>query len=73
MPLNIIKLIALTSLLLSFSRLSYAETVMRIASWLPPTHVQNAVVWPTWGKWIEAATDGRVKVMIEYGLGRPKK
>ncbi|PIE25083.1 MAG: C4-dicarboxylate ABC transporter substrate-binding protein [Neptuniibacter caesariensis] len=49
-----------------------AETTMRVASWLPPTHPQNAIIWPTWSKWVEEATEGRVKVAVEYGLGHPK-
>jgi len=49
-----------------------AETTMRVASWLPPTHPQNAVVLDTWGKWIDEATEGRVKMVIEYGMGHPK-
>ncbi|EAR62202.1 TRAP transporter substrate-binding protein [Neptuniibacter caesariensis] len=49
-----------------------AETTLRVGSWLPPTHPQNTVVWPTWSKWVEEATDGRVKVVVEYGLGHPK-
>ncbi|WP_428033338.1 TRAP transporter substrate-binding protein [Amphritea sp.] len=56
----------------SFSVSAMAETTLRVASWLPPTHPQNAVVWPTWAKWVEDATEGRVKVEIEYGLGHPK-
>jgi len=39
---------------------------------MPPTHPQNAVVWTTWAKWVEEATEGRVKVAVEYGLGHPK-
>jgi TRAP-type C4-dicarboxylate transport system substrate-binding protein len=49
-----------------------ADTTLRVASWLPPTHPQNAVVWPTWSKWVEEATEGRVKVAVEYGMGHPK-
>jgi TRAP-type C4-dicarboxylate transport system substrate-binding protein len=49
-----------------------ADTVMRVSSWLPPTHPQNAVVLTTWGKWIEEATQGRVTMAIEYGMGHPK-
>ncbi|MBU2966597.1 TRAP transporter substrate-binding protein [Amphritea sp. 2_MG-2023] len=49
-----------------------ADTVMKFASWAPPSHVQNRVVIPTWGKWVEDVTQGRVKVEIEYGLGHPK-
>ncbi|MBR9867184.1 MAG: TRAP transporter substrate-binding protein [Oceanospirillales bacterium] len=56
----------------SLSATALAETTLRVASWLPPTHPQNAVVWPTWAKWVEDATEGRVKVDIEYGLGHPK-
>ncbi|MDK2776826.1 MAG: TRAP transporter substrate-binding protein [Pseudomonadota bacterium] len=49
-----------------------AETVLRVGTWLPPTDKQNEVVWPTWAKWVEEATEGRVKVKLEYGLGHPK-
>jgi len=49
-----------------------AEKVMRVGSWLPPTHNMNAEVLPTWGKWIEEATEGRVTVKVEYPGGHPK-
>lgn len=49
-----------------------ADTTLRVGSWLPPSHPQNAVVWPTWAKWVEEATEGRVEVVVEYGLGHPK-
>lgn len=49
-----------------------AETVLRVGTWLPPTDKQNEVVWPTWAKWVEDATEGRVKVKLEYGMGHPK-
>lgn len=49
-----------------------AEQTMRVHSWLPPTHTMNADVLPTWGQWIEKATEGRVKLKIEYPGGHPK-
>lgn len=49
-----------------------AEKIMRVGSWLPPAHNMNAEVLPTWGKWIEEATEGRVKIKIEYPGGHPK-
>lgn len=57
---------------LSVSGHVMAETVMRVGSWLPPTHTQNANVLPTWGEWISEATEGRVKLKIEYVSGHPK-
>lgn len=63
---------ALTVSLFSSAVMAAKPAVMRFATWLPPTHVQNAVVIPTWSKWIEKATEGRVKVEVEYGLGHPK-
>lgn len=57
---------------LALSLPASAETILRVASWVPPSHPQNRVVWPTWAKWVEDATEGRVKVKIEYGLGHPK-
>ncbi|MGB1092070.1 MAG: C4-dicarboxylate ABC transporter substrate-binding protein, partial [Oceanobacter sp.] len=49
-----------------------SETILRVGTWLPPTNAQNAVVWPTWAKWVEEATEGRVKIKMEQGLGHPK-
>lgn len=43
--------------------------IMHVATAGPPGHVQNSVVFPTWGKWIEEATEGRVKIKLEYALG----
>ncbi len=45
---------------------------MRVGSWLPPKHTMNKDVLPTWGKWIEEATEGRVTLKIEYPGGHPK-
>nr|WP_234985263.1 TRAP transporter substrate-binding protein [Oceanospirillum multiglobuliferum] len=54
------------------STFALSETTLRVGTWLPPTHPQNAVVWPTWAKWVEDATEGRVKIKMEQGLGHPK-
>lgn len=62
-------LFALTWLL---SLPSQAETILRVGTWLPPTNPQNSEVWATWSQWVEEATEGRVKVKLEYGLGHPK-
>lgn len=70
--MNFLKTAAAVTLGVSLSAGAMAETTLRVASWLPPTHPQNAVVWPTWAKWVEEATEGRVKVAIEYGMGHPK-
>ncbi|KZN15483.1 C4-dicarboxylate ABC transporter substrate-binding protein [Marinomonas sp. TW1] len=56
---------------ISFSAMA-AETTLRVATWLPPTNPQNATVWPTWKKWVEEATEGRVEVVIENYTGHPK-
>ncbi|WP_432470978.1 TRAP transporter substrate-binding protein [Amphritea sp. HPY] len=66
-----LKISALT-LGLAFSFESMADQVLRIATWASPAHPQNSVVFPTWGKWVEEATEGRVKVELEYGMGHPK-
>ncbi|QJD71425.1 TRAP transporter substrate-binding protein [Marinobacterium sp. LSUCC0821] len=49
-----------------------AETTMRVATWLPPTHPQNAVGMVNFQKMVEEATEGRVKVVIENFQGHPK-
>ncbi|MGF1681344.1 TRAP transporter substrate-binding protein [Photobacterium minamisatsumaniensis] len=48
------------------------EKVIRISTWGSPNHGVNKIIWPTWGEWIEEATDGRVVVKIEYDLGPPQ-
>lgn len=58
---------------LLFSNSFAQETVLNVSTWLPPTHVQNAVVWPTWASWVEEATEGRVKVRIENSSNDPKQ
>lgn len=55
-----------------YSTSAMSQTVMRFASWMPPTHPVNEVVLPTWKKWIEEATDNRVTLAVEYNLGHPK-
>ena len=49
-----------------------SQTQLRIATWLSPNHTMNKDVLPTWGEWIEEATEGRVKVQLEYNVGHPK-
>lgn len=66
-----IKIVTLLSVLL-LALSAQAATTLRVASWMAPTHPMNAVVWPTWAEWVEEATEGRVKVVVEYGLGHPK-
>lgn len=51
---------------------SAADTTLHVATWLPSTSAQNAVVWPTWKEWVEKATEGRVEVVIENYTGDPK-
>ncbi|WP_299182837.1 TRAP transporter substrate-binding protein [uncultured Neptuniibacter sp.] len=69
---TLFKPVASIALGMTLATSTFAETTMRVASWLPPTHPQNAVVLDTWGKWIDEATEGRVKMVIEYGMGHPK-
>lgn len=47
------------------------QTVLRIATFAPAKHVQNADVFPQWAKMLEEATEGRVTIKLEYGLGHP--
>ncbi|MFT2110790.1 TRAP transporter substrate-binding protein [Marinomonas sp. 2405UD68-3] len=67
-----IKILSAITLALSLSQVAVADTTLKIGAWLPPTHVQNDIVWPTWANWVEEATQGRVKIKMEYGLGNPK-
>lgn len=69
--MKLAKNIAAMGLGLAMSAAASAETVMNVFTWLPPTHAQNATVWPTWAKWVEDATEGRVKVNIERTSNNP--
>lgn len=69
---NFLKLAGAIALSTALSQVAIAETTLKVGSWLPPTHAQNATVWPTWAGWVEKATEGRVKIKMEYGLGHPK-
>ncbi|WP_027854200.1 TRAP transporter substrate-binding protein [Marinobacterium litorale] len=62
---------AIAAITLGASLGAWAEEpiIMHVATAGPPGHVQNSVVFPTWGSWIEEATEGRVKIKLEYGLG----
>ncbi len=60
------------SLMAGMSLPAYAAKVMRVGSWLPPAHTMNKDVLPTWAKWIEEATEGRVTMKVEYPGGHPK-
>lgn len=64
--------LAFTSASLLLPGQALAEKTMRVGSWLPPKHTMNKDVLPTWGKWISEATEGRVKLKIEYPGGHPK-
>ncbi|SBS33247.1 Sialic acid-binding periplasmic protein SiaP precursor [Marinomonas spartinae] len=68
---NLLWVVCGTSILAS-GLASAAETTLHVATWLPPTSAQNSIVWPTWKRWVEKATDGRVKVDIENFTGDPK-
>jgi TRAP-type C4-dicarboxylate transport system substrate-binding protein len=57
---------------MTVSSQAIAQKVMRVGSWLPPQHTMNKDVLPTWGKWIEEATEGRVTLKVEYPGGHPK-
>jgi TRAP-type C4-dicarboxylate transport system substrate-binding protein len=69
---NFLKLTMALVFSVVMSTAAYAEKVLHIATWQPPSHFMNAELWPTWGKWVEEATEGRVKIKLEYGMGHPK-
>jgi TRAP-type C4-dicarboxylate transport system substrate-binding protein len=55
----------------SFAANAEPEKIIKISTWGSPNHGINKTVWPTWGKWIEEATEGRVAVKVEYDLAPP--
>jgi TRAP-type C4-dicarboxylate transport system substrate-binding protein len=68
-----ITILTLAAFSLSLGASADAQTVLKISSWAPPTHHVNSVIWPAWGKWLDTATQGRVKTKIEYKLASPLK
>lgn len=48
-----------------------AATELQISTWAGPNHGVNTIVWPTWGKWVEEATEGRVTVNVVHDMGPP--
>jgi TRAP-type C4-dicarboxylate transport system substrate-binding protein len=57
--------------LLAATTAAQAQKVLRVSSWAPPTHHINSEILPTWGKWIEEASNGRLQIKVEYGLAPP--
>lgn len=55
-----------------YASIGSSSTTLTVGTWLSPTDKQNTQVWGTWAKWVEEATEGRVRVKLEYGLGHPK-
>ena len=66
-----LKLIAALTLA-AITSVSQAANEMILATWLPASHPMNATVFPEWAAKVEQATEGRVKVKLEYDLGHPK-
>ena len=52
-------LIGLTAVFFAIAAPAQAQKTLIISSWAPRTHLTNSIVWPTWGKWVEEATEGR--------------
>ena len=48
-----------------------ADVTLTIASWAPPAHGINSIMWPNFIKMVEDATGGKVSAEIKYGLAPP--
>lgn len=48
-----------------------ANTTLQVSTWAGPNHGVNTIVWPTWGSWVEEATEGRVTVNVVHDMGPP--
>jgi TRAP-type C4-dicarboxylate transport system substrate-binding protein len=59
----------LTAAIMSTSAL--AQTTITVSTWAGPNHGINTIVWPTWGAWVEEATEGRVTVEVVHDMGPP--
>ena len=69
------KLATLTTLsaLMALGTLQHAaaSTELQVSTWAGPNHGVNTIVWPTWGSWVEEATEGRVTVNVVHDMGPP--
>jgi TRAP-type C4-dicarboxylate transport system substrate-binding protein len=61
----------LTLGMLSAAGQAVAQTTWRFSNWVPPTHPLSTEVFFKWGKNVEEATKGRVKVQFLPALGSP--
>lgn len=64
-------LTTLTALSLSAFQGVAAATELQVSTWAGPNHGVNTIVWPTWGSWVEEATDGRVTINVIHDMGPP--
>lgn len=73
MQVNRVTSIVFSALLLlsSIPASAEPEKILKVSTWGSPNHGINDVIWPTWGKWIETATEGRVSLKVEYDLAPP--
>ncbi len=71
--MKIVNLLVSAALMTGLANMAVAaDKVLTVASWLPPTHSVNAALWPKVKKELEARTDGRVSLSVEYNLAPPK-
>lgn len=68
---SIYKKTLLAASLAVLSSQAFADTTITVSSWASPKHGVNSTVWPTWGQWVEEATEGRVKLNVVYDLAPP--
>ncbi len=68
----IFKIGIILGIILGASVSAQAEKQMVIGTWLWPSHAMNEIFFSDWGKKIEKATQGEVKIKLEYHKGSPK-
>ena len=61
---SIIKFVLAITLLMSMPSFSWAKTRLVVNCFWPPKHFMCRSILPTWIKWVEEATDGRVTGII---------
>jgi len=72
MNMKLKKIAATSTAIALFSGAAFADTVLTMNSWLPPTHPQVAELFVPWAADIEKATEGRVKInILPAPLGPP--
>lgn len=68
---RLIKTMVFFGVFIFSNTVALAQVTLTVSTWGSPQHGANVMVWPTWSRWVEEATNGRVKIKMVYELAPP--